>query len=40
MKVADTGFHPRGCHLSALTTWIQEKNGVIQVASLPCHPNA
>ncbi|WP_265039588.1 MULTISPECIES: hypothetical protein [unclassified Wolbachia] len=24
MKVADTGFHPRGCNLSALTTWIQE----------------
>ncbi|BEP30719.1 MAG: hypothetical protein WBIAU1_01970 [Wolbachia endosymbiont of Drosophila biauraria] len=24
MKVADTGFHPRGCHLNALTTWIQE----------------
>ncbi|MFP3026919.1 MAG: hypothetical protein ACEY3L_12040 [Wolbachia sp.] len=24
MKVADTGFHPKGCHPSALTTWIQE----------------
>ncbi|WP_353271240.1 hypothetical protein [Wolbachia endosymbiont (group A) of Alloplasta piceator] len=24
MKVADTGLHPKGCHPSSLTTWIQE----------------